>query len=148
MGEKMTEQYIETTATDKTTQGSFNGSFNAGSNTGSQSGANGGSNAGSQSGSNGGTNAGTRKKRGVFGALRSSAKSEQDDVTKDLHKLTRTELLEMLVDETKEADRLRAENRRLRKELERAREDLDRAASLSAVIAKLEEIVERAGRQN
>ena len=144
MGDKMTDQYMGTTDIDKATQGSFNGGSNAGSNGG----ANGGSNAGSPSGSNGGTNAGTRKKRGVFGALRSSAKSEQDDVTKDLHKLTRTELLEMLVDETKEADRLRAENRRLRKELERAREDLDRAASLSAVIAKLEEIVERAGRQN
>ena len=148
MGDKMTDQYMDTTDIDKTTQGSSNGSFNAGSNTGSNGGANGGSNAGSPSGSNGGTNAGTRKKRGVFGALRSSAKSEQDDVTRDLHKLTRTELLEMLVDETKEADRLRAENRRLRKELERAREDLDRAASLSAVIAKLEEIVERADRQN
>ena len=93
----------------------------------------------------------TKNNRGVFASLRGSAgpaKSEQDDVTRDLHKLTRTELLEMLVDETKEADRLRAENRRLRKELERTKEDLDRSASLSAVIAKLEEIVERAGRQN
>ena len=82
---------------------------------------------------------------GVFGAIRSSAKSEHDDLTKDLHKLTRTELLEMLVDETKEADRLREENRRLRKELNRCREDLEKAASLSSVIARLEEIVDRAG---
>ena len=124
MDDKKTDQYMEIKDTDKTAQGSFNG------------------------GSNSGTNGGTRKKRGVFGSLRSSAKSEQEDVTRDLHKLTRTELLEMLVDETKEADRLRVENRRLRKELERAKEDLDRSASLSAVIAKLEEIVERAGRQN
>lgn len=91
---------------------------------------------------------GIRSLRGVFGAVRSSAKSEPDDVTRDLHKLTRTELLEMLVDETKEADRLRAENRRLRKELERCREDLEKVASLNAVIAKLEEIVERAGSKN
>ena len=93
----------------------------------------------------------TKNNRGVFASLRGSAgpaKSEQDDVTRDLHKLTRTELLEMLVDETKEADRLRAENRRLKKELERCREDLDQTASLSAVIARLEEIVERAGKQN
>ena len=87
-------------------------------------------------------------KLGVFGADRSSAKNEQDDLTKDLHKLTRTELLEMLVDETKEADRLREENRRLREELDRCRQDLDKTASLSAVLARLEEIVERAGDQN
>ena len=89
-----------------------------------------------------------RNKKGVFGAIRSSAKSEPDDLTKDLHKLTRTELLEMLVDETKEADRLREENRRLRKELNRCREDLEKAASLSSVIARLEEIVDRAGSKN
>ena len=93
-------------------------------------------------------NDGIRNKRGVFGGVRGSVKSEPNDVTKDLHKLTRTELLEMLVDETKEADRLRAENRRLRKELDRCREDLEKVASLSSVIAKLEEIVERAGSKN
>ena len=93
----------------------------------------------------------TKNNRGVFASLRGSAgpaKSEQDDVTRDLHKLTRTELLEMLVDETKEADRLREENRRLREELDRCRQDLDKTASLSAVLARLEEIVERAGNKN
>ena len=91
---------------------------------------------------------GIRNKKGVFGVIRSSVKSDKDDLTKDLHKLTRTELLEMLVDETKEADRLREENHRLKKELDRCREDLEKAASLSSVIARLEEIVERAGSKN
>ena len=94
-----------------------------------------------------GPGSGFRRIESMFGSIRGSSKSE-GDLNKDLHKLTRTELLEMLVDETKEADRLRAENRRLRKELERCREDLEKVASLNAVIAKLEEIVERAGSKN
>ena len=87
-------------------------------------------------------------KRGVFGTVSSPAKSDKEDLAKDLRKLTRTELLEMLVDETREADRLRAENARLRKELEKCKEDLDKTASLSAVLARLEEIIERAGSRN
>ena len=82
---------------------------------------------------------------GILGSNRGSAKPE-DDLHRDLRKLTRTELLEMLVDETKEADRLRLENRRLKKELARCREDLDKTASLDIVIRRLEEIADRAGR--
>ena len=88
---------------------------------------------------------GLGKLGGVFGSIRNSTKSE-GDLNKDLHKLTRTELLEMLIDETKEADRLRLENRRLKKELARCREDLDKTASLDIVIRRLEEIADRAGR--
>ena len=90
---------------------------------------------------------GLGKLGGVFGSIRNSTKSE-GDLNKDLHKLTRTELLEMLIDETKEADRLRRENSRLQKELERCREELARTASLDIVIAKLEQIIRNAGYRN
>ena len=56
-------------------------------------------------------------------------------------KRPRTELLELLIDETKEADRLRAENERLSEELQKCHDDLDRVASFEAVIARLESIV-------
>lgn len=92
-----------------------------------------------------GPGSGFRRIESMFGSIRGSSKSE-GDLNKDLHKLTRTELLEMLVDETKEADRLRLENRRLKKELARCREDLDKTASLDIVIRRLEEIADRAGR--
>ena len=59
----------------------------------------------------------------------------------NVRKLTRTELLELLIDETRESDRLREENRILREEVEKCREELDRVASLDAVIARLEMIV-------
>ena len=51
--------------------------------------------------------------------------------------------MELLIDETKEADRLRAENERLSSELKKCREDLDRVASLEVVIARLEAIANR-----
>lgn len=91
-----------------------------------------------------GLRSGLRKMGGMLGNGRSSA-SEEENLHRDLKKLTRTELLEMLVDETKEADRLRLENRRLRRELERCRADLDKTASLDSVIARLEQIVIRSG---
>lgn len=91
-----------------------------------------------------GLKSGLRKMGGMLGSNRGSAK-EEDNLHRDLRKLTRTELLEMLVDETKEADRLRLENRHLRKELERCRADLEKTASLDNVIARLEQIVNRAG---
>ena len=94
-----------------------------------------------------GRKGGLKKIEGVFGSIRNSTKSE-GDLNKDLHKLTRTELLEMLIDETKEADRLRLENRRLQKELERCRDELARTASLDIVIARLEEIIKNAGYRN
>ena len=84
---------------------------------------------------------------GMFGSIRNSTRSE-GDLSKDLHKLTRTELLEMLIDETKEADRLRQENQRLKTELDRCRDDLARTASLDIVIARLEEIIRNAGYRN
>ena len=58
----------------------------------------------------------------------------------DAKKLSRTELLEMLIDETKEAERLRLENERLRAELENCRRDLDRSASLQIILRRLERI--------
>lgn len=76
------------------------------------------------------------------GKKTSKAKIERKGGSEDdIRKLTRTELLELLIDETKEADRLRDENDRLREELAKCHEDLDRIASFEAVIARLEAIV-------
>lgn len=80
----------------------------------------------------------------LFGSTKKSSKGKSDsgrNSEEDIKKLTRTELLELLIDETKEADRLRAENERLSDELEKCHEDLDRIASFEAVIARLESIV-------
>ena len=71
------------------------------------------------------------------GSGRESGSSTEEEV----RKLTRTELLELLIDEMKETDRLRAENEHLSEELRRCHEDLDRVASFEAVIARLEAIV-------
>ena len=82
--------------------------------------------------------------KGLFGGGKKSsgAKGERGRNTEDeIKKLTRTELLELLIDETKEADRLRAENARLSEELQKCHDDLDRIASFEAVIARLEAIV-------
>lgn len=62
---------------------------------------------------------------------------------KDVRKLTRTELLELLIDETREADRLTEENEELREELAQCRAQLEKVGSLDAVIARLEAILER-----
>ena len=80
----------------------------------------------------------------LFGSGKKSSKSKGDSgrtSEDDIKKLTRTELLELLIDETKEADRLRAEVDRLNEELRRCHEDLDRVASFEAVIARLQAIV-------
>ena len=61
----------------------------------------------------------TKKSKGIFGGGKKSSKSSADsgrNAEADIKKLTRTELLELLIDETKEADRLRAENERLSEE--------------------------------
>ena len=81
---------------------------------------------------------------GLFGGGKKSSRGKADhgrDMDNDIKKLTRTELLELLIDETKEADRLRAENARLSEELQKCHDDLDRIASFEAVIARLEAIV-------
>lgn len=80
----------------------------------------------------------------LFGGGRKAPKERAENKRNsedDIKKLTRTELLELLIDETKEADRLRAENARLSEELRKCHEDLDRIASFEAVIARLESIV-------
>ena len=82
----------------------------------------------------------------LFGGGKKSSKGKGKEdkgrnSEEDIRKLTRTELLELLIDETKEADRLREDNERLRNELEKCHEDLDRIASFEAVIARLEAIV-------
>ena len=81
---------------------------------------------------------------GLFSGGKKSSRGRADhgrDMDNDIKKLTRTELLELLIDETKEADRLRAENERLSSELQKCHEDLDRVASFEAVIARLQAIV-------
>lgn len=93
--------------------------------------------------------AGTVKKPASIGKLfgggkktsRAKSSTGSRNSEDDIKKLTRTELLELLIDETKEADRLRAENERLSEELRKCHEDLDRIASFEAVIARLESIV-------
>jgi hypothetical protein len=85
-----------------------------------------------------------RASKSLFGGGKKSSnkKGESGRNTEDeIKKLTRTELLELLIDETKEADRLRAENARLSEELQKCHDDLDRIASFEAVIARLEAIV-------
>lgn len=82
--------------------------------------------------------------KGLFGGGRKSSDEKggsRRNSEEDIKKLTRTGLLELLIDETKEADRLRAENARLSEELQKCHEDLDRIASFEAVIARLEAIV-------
>ncbi len=59
----------------------------------------------------------------------------------DVKKLSRTELLEILIEETREADRLRKENTRLTEELTRVRADLDRSASLEVIMERLERMM-------
>ena len=81
---------------------------------------------------------GGSKSAGKGGSAKESSPADE------IRKLTRTELLEMLIDETKEADRLREENERLQKELDRVRADLDKTASLDIVIKRLQEIIDRA----
>ncbi len=61
---------------------------------------------------------------------------------KDVRKLSRAELLELLIDETREADRLSEENEELREELMQCRTQLEKVGSLDAVIARLEAILE------
>lgn len=58
----------------------------------------------------------------------------------DIRKLSRAELLEMLIDQIREADRLRARNKRLAKELAECKENLERSASLQIIINRLEKI--------
>lgn len=80
----------------------------------------------------------------LFGSSKKSSKGKAEserNSEEDIKKLTRTELLELLIDETKEADRLREDNARLKEELEKCHADLDRIASFEAVIARLESIV-------
>ncbi len=74
---------------------------------------------------------------GLFDKLKKNNKSPEEDA----RKFSRSELLEMLIEETKEAERLKAENERLSAELTRCKEDLDRTASLAVIISKLEDIV-------
>lgn len=56
----------------------------------------------------------------------------------DIKKLSRAELLEMLIDQTRLADRLRIRNKRLTKELEECKANLERAASLEIIMTRLE----------
>lgn len=58
----------------------------------------------------------------------------------DIKKLSRAELLEMLIDQTRETDRLRARNKRLTRELQECKENLERSASLQIVMNRLEKI--------
>lgn len=64
-------------------------------------------------------------------------KNSPDD---DIKKLSRAELLEMLIEQTRLADRLRIRNKRLTKELEECKANLERAASLEIIMTRLERI--------
>ena len=88
---------------------------------------------------------------GMFKGIRIPAAGNNADkqngtsISDDLHRLSRTELLEMLIDETKEADRLREENERLQEELSKCKADLDKTASLDMVIYRLEKVLRESG---
>ena len=58
----------------------------------------------------------------------------------DIKKLSRSELLEMLIEQTRLADRLRTRNKKLTKELAVCKANLEKAASLRLIIARLERI--------
>lgn len=58
----------------------------------------------------------------------------------DIKKLSRAELLEMLIEQTRLADRLRIRNRRLSKELAVYKANLEKAASLEMIMTRLEKI--------
>lgn len=58
----------------------------------------------------------------------------------DIKKLSRSELLEMLIEQTRLADRLRERNKKLTKELAVCKANLEKAASLRLIIARLERI--------
>ena len=70
-------------------------------------------------------------------ALGFGKKNSPDD---DIKKLSRAELLEMLIDQTREADRLRNRNKRLSKELQECKDNLERAASLEIIMRRLEKL--------
>lgn len=98
----------------------------------------------------GGSGAGL-KLAGMFKGIRIPAagnhadKQSDTNLSDDLHRLSRTDLLEMLIDETKEADRLREENERLQEELAKCKADLDKTASLDMVIHRLERVLRESG---
>ena len=58
----------------------------------------------------------------------------------DVKELSRAELLEMLIEETREAEDLRTENERLKQELDQCRKDLGNVNSLELVLRRLEKI--------
>lgn len=58
----------------------------------------------------------------------------------DIKKLSRAELLEMLIEQTQLADRLRQRNKKLTKELAVCKANLEKAASLQIIMRRLERI--------
>lgn len=58
----------------------------------------------------------------------------------DIKKLSRAELLEMLIEQTQLADRLRQRNKKLTKELAICKANLEKAASLQIIMRRLERI--------
>lgn len=66
--------------------------------------------------------------------------SKKRSPEEDVKKLTRSELLEMLIEETKTAEALREENEQLKAELARSRKDVQTAASLEMILRRLERI--------
>ena len=68
---------------------------------------------------------------------RSGEKAEENSQKDEMRKLTREELLEMLIDETRIAEDLQEKNRLLTEELTRVKSDLDKVASLEVIIKRL-----------
>lgn len=63
---------------------------------------------------------------------------------KELKRLNRSELLEMLLEQSKEVERLKEENRRLSEQLESRRIVIDRAGSIAEAALQLNRIFETA----
>lgn len=71
-------------------------------------------------------------------------KADNPKKQRELKKLSRTELLEMLLDVTRENDTLRAENQSLREQLEDKRIRLSESGSIAEAALKLNGIFEAA----
>ncbi len=73
----------------------------------------------------------------AFGLGKKEAKPEDD-----LKRLSKAELLELLIDQTRLVERLKARNKELAAELAECKADLKRTASLEIILTRLEKLGE------
>lgn len=76
-------------------------------------------------------------------AKRSGRNTGYGNPIDEIAKLSRVDLLEMLIDATRETQRLREENTRLQAEIERCEAELNKTETLEDVVNRLSEIINR-----